>query len=219
MLRAGLVFVLLSAVAAPSLAQAPKSIDPGMSETKVVERLGAPDASRAAGDYKYLFYHNDCIRKCGMDDVVILRSDSVVDAMFRSADRAYTGKSSSPHAISAEVAARTRPTPREVPSGEVVQAGAVKAEVPKADSAPTPAVKDTTVKPEPAAAADTAAKPAPAEKHANKHSPTKTATTQVPVNADTARRDSINGMTLRIPVKPIHHSLAKPDSARPQLED
>ena len=217
MLRAGLVFVLLSAVAAPSLAQAPKSIDPGMSETKVVERLGAPDASRAAGDYKYLFYHNDCIRKCGMDDVVILRSDSVVDAMFRSADRAYTGKSSSPHAISAEVAARTRPTPRE-PSGEVVQAGAVKAEPPKTDSAPTPAAKDTTVKPAPAAAADTTAKPAPTEKHA-KHSPSKTATTGAPVNADTARRDTIIGATLRIPVKPIHHSLVKPDSARPPLED
>lgn len=214
MLRAGLVFVLLSAVAAPSLAQGPKSIDPGMSETKVVERLGAPDASRAAGDYKYLFYHNNCIRKCGMDDVVILRSDSVVDAMFRSTDRSYSGKSSSPRAISAEVAARTRPTPREAPSGEVVQAGAVKAEPPKADSA----AKDTSVKAAPAAAADTSPKPAPTEKHA-KPSPKKTATTVVPVNADTARRDSIIGTTLRIPVKPSHHSLAKPDSARPQLED
>lgn len=218
MLRAGLVFVLLSAMAAPSLAQAPKSIDPGMSETKVVERLGAPDASRAAGDYKYLFYHNNCIRKCGMDDVVILRSDSVVDAMFRSADRAYTGKSSSPHAISAEVAARTRPTPREVPSGEVVQAGAVKAELPKTDSSTKPAANDSTAKAAPAPAADTTAKPEPTVKHAAKHSP-KTATTQVPVNADTTRRDTIIGTTLRIPVKPIHHSLAKPDSARPQLED
>jgi len=214
MLRAGLVFVLLSAVAAPSLAQAPKSIDPGMSETKVVERLGAPDASRAAGDYKYLFYHNNCIRKCGMDDVVILRSDSVVDAMFRSTDRSYSGKSSSPRAISAEVAARTRPTPREAPSGEVVQAGAVKANPPQADSA----AKDTSVKAAPAAAADTSPKPASTEKHAS-HSPKKTATTVVPVNADTARRDTINGPTLRIPVKPIHHSLAKPDSARPRLED
>jgi len=94
MLRAGLAVALLCAIAAPGRAQAPKSIDPGMSEAKVVERIGQPDASRAAGDFKYLFYHNDCIRQCGMDDVVILQKDSVVDAMFRSAERTYTGKSS-----------------------------------------------------------------------------------------------------------------------------
>jgi len=214
MLRAGLVFVLLSAVAAPSVAQAPKSIDPGMSETKVVERLGTPDVSRSAGDYKYLFYHNDCIRKCGVDDVVILRSDSVVDAMFRSADRSYTGKSSSPRAIPAEVAARTRPTPREVPSGEVVQQGAAKVEPPKTDSAAKPAARDTAASPAPAASADTATKAAPSEKPA-KQSQKKTAGAQGPVNGDTARRDTIIGTSLRIPVKPIHHSLTKPDSARP----
>jgi hypothetical protein len=218
MLRAGLVFVLLSAVAAPSLAQAPKSIDPGMSETKVVERLGAPDASRAAGDYKYLFYHNDCIRKCGMDDVVILRSDSVVDAMFRSADRAYTGKSSSPRSIPAEVAARTRPSPRELPSGEVVQAGAVKAEPPKADSAAKPAPKHTAAKAEPAAAADTAAKTAPTEKPVHKPAK-KAAASTAHANADTARRDTIIGASLRIPVKPPIHSTAKPDSTRPQIKE
>src|SRR5690242_10047183 len=117
------VLALLSALAAPVGAQAPKSIDPGMSEAKVVEHLGAPDASRSSGDFKYLFYHNNCIKQCGMDDVVILQKDSVVDAMFRSADRSYTGKSSSPRAIPAEVAARTRPGTRDVPSGEVVQAG------------------------------------------------------------------------------------------------
>src|SRR3954466_8221772 len=126
MSRAAFVVALLCAIAAPGGAQAPKSIDPGMSEVKVVERLGAPDASRAAGDFKYLFYHNSCIKQCGMDDVVILQKDSVVDAMFRSADRAYSGKSSSPRAIPAEVAARTRPGTRDVPSGEVVQAGAPK---------------------------------------------------------------------------------------------
>ena len=114
-----LAFVLLSAIATPSWAQASKSIDPGMSEAKVVERLGQPDASRTSGDFKYLFYHNNCIKQCGMDDVVILQKDSVVDAMFRSADRSYTGKSSSPLAFPprlrrAPVAAPTTTHPCEV---------------------------------------------------------------------------------------------------------
>jgi len=171
MLRAGLALVLLSVVTASSMAQAPKSIDPGMSQAKVVERLGDPDASRAAGDFKYLFYHNSCIRQCGMDDVVILQKDSVVDAMFRSAERIYTGKSSSPRAIPADVAARTRPSARSVPSAEVIQAGTEK-----------PASPDK-----------------PAEK-------------AKAVSPDTTRRDTISA-TLRIPVKPQHHSMAKPDSA------
>jgi hypothetical protein len=126
MLRPSLALALLCAIAAPGAAQAPKSIDPGMSEAKVVERLGEPDATRSAGDFKYLFYRNGCIRQCGMDDVVILQKDSVVDAMFRSVERSYSGKSSSPRAIPADVAARTRPGARDVPSGEVVQAGAPK---------------------------------------------------------------------------------------------
>src|SRR5256885_12246170 len=143
MSRVGLAFAFLCALSAPVAAQAPKSIDPGMSEAKVVERLGVPDASRSAGDFKYLFYHNNCIKQCGMDDVVMLQRDSVVDAMFRSVERTYSGKSSSPRAISAEVAARTRPGAREVPSGEVVQAGQ-----PKADTASKPEVKgDSAAKP------------------------------------------------------------------------
>jgi hypothetical protein len=193
MLRAGLAFALLSVIAAPGLAQGPKSIDPGMSQAKVVERLGEPDASRASGDFKYLFYHNECIRKCGMDDVVILQKDSVVDAMFRSAARSYTGKSSSPRSIPAEVAARTRPGARDVPSGEVVQAGSVK---PDSEVGNTPKPDPTSI-------------PAPTKKRATHKSAPKTS-----VTADTTRHDTVTG-TLRIPVKPQHHSSAKPDSTRP----
>src|SRR6266480_5510539 len=156
MSRAAFVVALLCAIAAPGGAQAPKSIDPGMSEAKVVERIGQPDASRAAGDFKYLFYHNDCIRQCGMDDVVILQRDSVVDALFRSAERTYTGKSSSPRAIPAEVAARTRPGPRDVPSAEVVQAGAPKAELPKKSA--------EEIKPDTTKKADSTVEPANAPK-------------------------------------------------------
>jgi len=190
MSRVGLAFAVLCAFAAPSLAQAPKSIDPGMSEAKVVERLGGPDASRSAGDFKYLFYHNSCIKQCGMDDVVILQKDSVVDAMFRSAERAYTGKSSSPRAIPANVAARTRPTVRDVPSGEVVQAGA-----PRSDS---------TAKPE--AKPDSTAKPSTPKRAERKPKAAETST-------DSTRHDTVTG-TLHIPVKPPIHSAKAADSAR-----
>jgi hypothetical protein len=48
-------------------------------------------------------------KKCGMNDLVILHADSVTDAIFRSPDRHYTGKSSSPEAIPPRVAAREKP--------------------------------------------------------------------------------------------------------------
>ena len=206
MLRPTLALALLCAIAAPSAAQAPRSIDPGMSETKVVERLGEPDATRSAGDFKYLFYRNGCIKQCGMDDVVILQRDSVVDAMFRSAERSYTGKSSSPRAIPAEVAARTRPGAREVPSGEVVQAGA-----PKADPTPAASPKDSadtaSVKPD-SATKPAAAAAAPTPKH-RKRSSTPKAPAAGP---DSTRHDSISG-TLHIPVKPPIHSAKSADTS------
>ena len=206
MLRPSLALALLCAIAAPSAAQAPRSIDPGMSEAKVVERLGEPDATRSAGDFKYLFYRNGCIRQCGMDDVVILQKDSVVDAMFRSADRSYTGKSSSPRAISAEAAARTRPGTRDVPSGEVVQAGA-----PKADPAPAASPKDSadaaSVRPDSAMKPAAAAKPA-TPKHSKRRSTPKAPT----AGSDSTRHDTISG-TLHIPVKPPIHSAKSADSS------
>jgi hypothetical protein len=193
MSRAALVFALLSAIAAPSGAQAPKSIDPGMSEARVVERIGQPDASRVAGDFKYLFYHNGCIKQCGMDDVVILQKDSVVDAVFRAAERAYTGKSSSPRSIPADVAARTRPGARDVASEGVVQAGE-----PRADSS----VKHE-AKPDSTTATTPARKP-------RKH---KSAAPSPAAQPDSARHDTVTG-TLRIPVKPPIHSAKVADSLR-----
>jgi hypothetical protein len=189
MLRPALAFVLLSVIATPSWAQASKSIDPGMSEAKVVERLGQPDVSRSSGDLKYLFYHNNCIKQCGMDDVVILQKDSVVDAMFRSADRSYSGKSSSPRSIPAEVASRNRRGAHD--DAPVVQAGA-----PKTDSAAAPVAKP-----------DSATKPAAPSKHSTK----KKSSTARTMGSDTVRHDSINA-TLRIPVKPPIFSPKRPDS-------
>ncbi|HKG95056.1 MAG TPA: hypothetical protein VKA84_24275, partial [Gemmatimonadaceae bacterium] len=37
-----------------------------------------------------------CEKRCGMHDVVMLQNDAVVDAVFRSTSRRYTGESSSP---------------------------------------------------------------------------------------------------------------------------
>jgi len=207
MSRVGLapVLALLCALAAPAAAQAPKSIDPGMSESKVVERLGAADASRSAGDFKYLFYHNNCIRQCGMDDVVILQKDSVVDAMFRSADRTYTGKSSSPQAIPAEVAARTRPAARDVPSGEVVQAGNPRPDTAKHD-AKADVKHDAQVEAKTEAPNDSSAKPAPSVKPKHQSAKAKGA-------SDSTHRDTVTG-TLRIPVKPPVMSAKQADSLR-----
>ena len=82
-----------------------KSVSPGMSRAKVVAALGAPSTERTVGEFKYLFYTNACGKRCGMNDLVILRRDSVVDAIFRSNARHYTGTSSSPMAISEKEAA------------------------------------------------------------------------------------------------------------------
>lgn len=196
---AAIAFALLSVAATPSWAQAPKSIDPGMSEAKVVERLGQPDVSRTSGDLKYLFYHNNCIKQCGMDDVVILQKDSVIDAMFRSPDRSYSGKSSSPKSIPAEVAARNRRVAHD--EGPVVQAGA-----PKTDSATLapPAMPDSAKK----SASDTTATKTPAPA---KHSSKKVRPKSQTVSADTVRHDTITG-TLRIPVKPPNYSPKRADS-------
>ncbi|HEX7981580.1 MAG TPA: hypothetical protein VF461_23410 [Gemmatimonadaceae bacterium] len=81
------------------------SVSPGMSRAKVVAALGAPSTERTVGEFQYLFFANACGKRCGMNDLVILRRDSVVDAIFRSNARHYTGTSSSPMAISEKEAA------------------------------------------------------------------------------------------------------------------
>lgn len=94
-------------VAAPVVAQQPtRVISPGMSKTQVLAALGEPITLREAGGFTYIFYHNDCERRCGTNDIVVLKADSVVDAIFRSPSRRYAGKSSSPAPVSAKVARR-----------------------------------------------------------------------------------------------------------------
>ena len=67
-----------------------------MTRAQVVAALGAPHLERTVAEFRYLFYQNACGKACGMNDLVILSSDQVVDAIFRSPSRHYTGKSSSP---------------------------------------------------------------------------------------------------------------------------
>jgi len=88
------------------------SVSPGMSRAKVVAALGTPSTERTVGEFKYLFYANSCGKRCGMNDLVILRRDRVIDAIFRSNTRRYTGTSSSPMAISENDAAERGPTNR-----------------------------------------------------------------------------------------------------------
>lgn len=91
---------LLIAIAAAGVqGAAAQSIDPGMTKSQVIERLGAPAAERTSGAYTYLFYQNGRERTAGMSDLVILQNDAVVDAIFRSAAREYTGRSSSPEGV------------------------------------------------------------------------------------------------------------------------
>ena len=101
-------FAFLLAIILPTVLGAQgrtNSVSPGMSRARVVAALGTPSTDRTVGEFRYLFYANACGKRCGMNDLVILRRDSVVDAIFRSNTRHYTGTSSSPMAISEKDAA------------------------------------------------------------------------------------------------------------------
>ena len=107
--------VLLLALILPTALAAQRrtnTVSPGMSRARVIAALGAPSTARTVGEFQYLFYVNSCGKRCGMNDLVILRRDSVIDAIFRSDTRRYTGTSSSPMAISEKDAAERGPTNR-----------------------------------------------------------------------------------------------------------
>jgi hypothetical protein len=102
------ILLLLALVfVAPAAAQMPPiQIDPGMTRAQVVERLGNPATERASNGFTYLFFINGCERTCGMNDLVTLRGDSVVDAIFRAPQRTYSGRSTSPQQNRTPVANR-----------------------------------------------------------------------------------------------------------------
>ena len=108
-MRLPFLLALLCAPAACLSQDQAHTVSPGMSESQVVQALGKPATRRAVGERTYLFYVNSCGRSCGMNDLVVLARDSVVDAIFRSPNRHYTGTSSSPESVPPKRAYTTAP--------------------------------------------------------------------------------------------------------------
>jgi hypothetical protein len=104
-MRAVITGLCISAITASAAgAQTSATIDPGMTREQVVAKIGEPLSSRSYQGFTYLLYKNGCEKKCGMNDLVVLDSGKVVDAVFRAKGRAYSGTSSSPKMISASEA-------------------------------------------------------------------------------------------------------------------
>jgi hypothetical protein len=101
-----------AAQATPAPAANVATIDPGMTRDQVVAVLGQPLSTRSLRSFTYLLYKNGCEKTCGMNDLVVLDSGQVVDAVFRSPVRRYTGTSSSPAMISAAAARHPDPASR-----------------------------------------------------------------------------------------------------------
>jgi hypothetical protein len=137
--------IVLSLLCLPTLLlaqQADHVISPGMTRAQVVAALGAPATQRTASEFTYMFYPNACGRACGMNDLVILRNDSVSDAIFRSPSRHYTGTSSSPEQVTPAVAPRRpRPAAKPMTTHDTTTAK------PKAAAAPAKAAARSPIKP------------------------------------------------------------------------
>ena len=115
--RLGTIAVVAAALGAHRADAQVTTIDPGMTEAQVLEKLGQPLSSRSLKTFTYLLYRNGCEKKCGMNDLVTLDSGKVVDAVFRTPNRRYSGTSSSPRAIPAAEASKGKPdAPLDVPA-------------------------------------------------------------------------------------------------------
>jgi outer membrane protein assembly factor BamE (lipoprotein component of BamABCDE complex) len=171
-----LVALLLAAAAGSASAQS--SIDPGMTKDQVVEKLGKPASEHSTGTSTYLYYVNGQEKKVGMSDMVVLENGKVVDAVFRSPSRKYSGKSSSPAAVPTDVAIakgnggkmpERHPAPMKMPA-TAKKAAVPPAKVPEPKKAVPPASKSPEPKTKvdakkiaaPPAIADPAKKSAPA---------------------------------------------------------
>jgi hypothetical protein len=164
-----LIAIALLCTPATLLAQRDNTISPGMSRAQVEAALGAPPTMRTVGEFSYLFYTNACGRACGMNDLVILRRDSVVDAIFRSPNRHYTGQSSSPEEARPQLAPR-KAAPKakpltvhkdDAPAAAKPTTGKMKPPAEAHDIRPSIPVNPPTVKPgQSTAPAKTPAKPA-----------------------------------------------------------
>ena len=107
-------------LATTAAAQTSATVDPGMTQDQVVAKLGKPLSEHSFRSFTYLFYKSGCEKTCGMNDLVVLDSGKVVDAVFRSPNRRFSGTSSSPRMISAVearkgVGAPSSPAPLKTP--------------------------------------------------------------------------------------------------------
>jgi hypothetical protein len=162
-MRHVIAITLLCAPVALLSQQSDQTISPGMSRAQVESALGAPATLRTVSEFSYLFYANACGRACGMNDLVILHRDSVVDAIFRSPSRHYTGQSSSPvetrPAVSARKAAPAKAAQAKpltvrkdaAPAASKPAAGTMKPPAEANDARPSIPLNPRTVKPTPSA--------------------------------------------------------------------
>ena len=145
-MRRSLAFALVLLPAAVCAQQGARTVAPGMTKSQVTNVLGEPATMRTSNDYTYLFYLNTCGRRCGMNDLVVLHGDSVVDAIFRSPQRRYSGVSSSPTPIPPNVARRMKPAaagaPMNIPDEPAAKASTT--------ATPRTTAKPTQMKPGPA---------------------------------------------------------------------
>lgn len=92
----GVCLALILASAAAVAGQEVAAIKPGMTEAEVRSAWGEPLTVRKAGVMTYLYYRNDCLKRCGTYDIVFLEHGQVVDAIVRDRHRRYDGIASSP---------------------------------------------------------------------------------------------------------------------------
>ena len=155
-MRRFIAFVLLCLPAALPSQQRDHTVSPGMSRAQVVAALGAPATQRSASEFTYMFYPNACGRACGMNDLVILKHDSVTDAIFRSPNRHYAGTSSSPEQTAPAVApraARRAPKPLTMRKNDAAAPAPATPTQMKPPAKPTDVTPSIPVKPKPLEAA------------------------------------------------------------------
>jgi hypothetical protein len=160
-----LIALALLCIPTALCAQADHTVSPGMTRAQVIAALGAPATQRGANGYTYMFYTNTCGRACGMQDLVIMKGDSLADAIFRSPNRHYTGTSSSPVEVVPEAgAARPATAPLKMHKDDAPAPKKMTPPEKANDATPSIPLNQKPLAPAPATGADSAAPPAPAKK-------------------------------------------------------
>ncbi len=96
------LLISLATAALPAGAQESGAITPGMNPEQVTAVFGPPALTRVQGDWSYHFYTNDCLPRCGSDDVVFFRNGAVVSAVLRAPGRRFTGGAAAPALVRAQ---------------------------------------------------------------------------------------------------------------------